>query len=115
MHGTGKCIAVTPCYTTLYEIAFTSGSKNSGSDHSPYLFLDLTNHDEGYVRFYNRPGDDMQKNKGDLWKFDISSFEINNRDCVKKSEINKVTIHNGGDWGISSVLTALETGFFSLY
>ena len=97
-------------------MGFTSGVVNAGSDNSPYLFLDLINHEDGYVKFPNNPGDDYVANKGDLFCISIKDFKFK-QSCIKKSDINKVVIHNGGNdgWHIASVVTMLTSGsYYSL-
>ena len=100
------------CYTMLYVMAFTSGKRDAGSDNLPYLFLDLYTHRNGYVRIPDNPGNDMLENKGDLWKIPISSVSKLGKKCMKKEEINKIVIHNGGNdgWLIESVVTVLRAG-----
>ena len=95
-------------------MAFTSGTKNAGSDHHPYLFVDLYNHEEGSARFPNRPGNDMMKNKGDFWRFNLKKdFKLRKR-CISKADINKIVVHNGGNdgWKIESIVTILRSGWY---
>lgn len=91
-------------------MAFTSGDSGANSKDSPYLFIDLYTHEEGYVRFYKRPGN-MVRNKGDVWRWDMKVFKFKKR-CITKEMIHKVVIHNGGNdgWKISSVVTILRNG-----
>ena len=58
-------------------MGFTSGDSDAGSDHSPSIKLDLTNHNDGEITFPGNDGDDMVENKGDLWKIPISHFSFN--------------------------------------
>ena len=97
-------------------MGFTSGRSGAGSDNSAYLFLDLTNHEDGYVKFPDNPGDDYVANKGDLFQIRITDFKFK-LNCVRKCDINKVVIHNGGNdgWHIASVVTMLNYGsYYSL-
>ena len=70
----------------------------------------LTTGESKRVRLYNRPGDDMYPNKGDLWKFNIRSFHFS-KSCITKEDIRGVTIEQGGNdgWNIESVMTVLHT------
>ena len=89
-------------------MAFTSDLKNAQSDDLPFLKLTVGNR-EGTVAFPDHKGvNDMTKNKGDLWKFDISDFELDT--CIRKrAQIDNVTIVNGGNdgWNIASVVSTL--------
>ena len=95
-------------------MGFTSGSVHSGSDNSPYLFVDLYNHEEGYARFPDNPGNDMLKNKGDFWKFSLKSDLKLKKSCITKADINKIVVHNGGNdgWKIESIFTILRSGWY---
>ena len=90
-------------------MAFTSNLKHAGSHDSPFLTLILKNGEMKRVRLYDRPGDDMFPNKGDLWTFKIDSFKFKQL-CIRKKDIAKVTISQGGKdgWNIESVTTVLR-------
>ena len=90
-------------------ILFTSGVKNAGSDDLPYISVRLRNGKTRHVRLYNRPGNDMLPNKGDLWKVVISSFGFSDN-CIVKSDIAEVTIEEGGNdaVNIESIMTVLH-------
>jgi hypothetical protein len=102
------------CATHIYVMGFTSGSTSSGSDHLPYLFVDLYNHEEGFARFPNNPGNDMLENKGDFWKFSLKSDLKLKKSCITKADINKIVVHNGGNdgWKIESIFTILRSGSY---
>ena len=93
-------------------MAFTTDIKHGCSDDLPSLSLRLKTGKEGTVAFYgHEEGNDMSKDKGDLWAFKISNFEFGT--CIrKKSDISGVTILNGGSdgWNIESVVTMLHRG-----
>ena len=76
------------------------------------LSLRLKTGEEGTVAFYgHEEGNDMSKDKGDLWAFKISNFKFGT--CIsKKSDISGVTILNGGSdgWNIESIVTMLHMG-----
>lgn len=54
--------------------------------------------------FYDRPGDDLQSNKGDLWEFSLSG------NCITLSAIQRVSIVADGTdgWNIGSVVTLVR-------
>ena len=89
--------------------AFTSNLKNAGSDNSPKLAMELKNGETKTVVLYDRPGDDMLPNKGDLWTLTIDSFGFE-QSCIRKKDIAKVTIKPGGSdgWNIESITTVLR-------
>ena len=70
------------CGTELYVMAFTSGVRNAGSDDSPHMTIELTTHEKKDVTLYDRPGDDMYPNKGDLWEFRISLLHFSTDKCI---------------------------------
>ena len=99
----------TVCGTHLYVMAFTSGYSHAGSDDSPILYVYLNGQKRGhYVPLYDRAGDDMYPNKGDIWKYSISS--LLDTTCISKGDIRSIAIHNGGNdgWNIESVMTVLR-------
>ena len=102
------------CYTDLYVMAFTSGSRNAGSDDLPYLLVDLFNHEEGAAPFPNRPGNDMLENKGDFWRFNLRRDLKLRKSCIRKADFNTIVIQNGGNdgWKIESIVTILRTGSY---
>lgn len=92
------------CISYIYVMAFTSGLHYAGSDNSPYIHISLIK-DEGQHRLYDRPGNDMYPNKGDLWKFTMRDFGFHG--CVTKNQIRRVSIRSGGNdgWNIESIVT----------
>ena len=95
-------------------LAFTAGNEHSGSDDSPYLLVDLFNHEEGYAQFPNNPGNDMLKNKGDFWRFSLKKDLKLKKSCITKADINKIVVQNGGNdgWQIGSIFTILRSGWY---
>ena len=98
------------CATEIYVIMFISGVKHAGSDDSPYISVRV-GYRAKHVKLYDRPGNDMLSNKGDLWKITINSFGFSDR-CIVKSDISEVTIEAGGNDGfhIESIMTVLHGG-----
>jgi hypothetical protein len=83
-------------------MAFTSGLPSAGSDSTYQIQLRYS----GTVRtfpFYDRPGDDLQSNKGDLWRFSLSG-------CITLSAISGASIVADGTdgWNIGSVVTLVR-------
>ena len=97
------------CYNMIYIMAFTSGSAHAESKHRPYLSLTLRSRQSGSIHLPDNPGNDQMKNKGDLWKLSISSIFKGRRSCVRKGDIDKVVLRNGGNdgWKIESLATVL--------
>ena len=95
-------------------MAFTSGTKNAGSDDHPYLFVGLYNHEEGSARFPNHPGNDMLENKGDFWRFNLKKDLKLRKSCISNADTNKIVVHNGGNdgWKIESIVTILRSGWY---
>jgi hypothetical protein len=89
-------------------MAFTSGIDYAGSDTSPIIEVQAAAQVRSLV-LYDRPGDDMQKNKGDLWKIDFSDFHFT-QGCIKIGDISGVSIvENGNDgWNIDSIATLVR-------
>ncbi len=88
----------------FYILAFTSTVKDGGSDQSKQVELTI-----GCVAkkrtLYDRVGDDMLSNKGDLWKMNISDFS--SCSCVKLGDIQRVAIVTASNdgWNIDSIVT----------
>ena len=99
------------CISTVYTMAFTSGRANAHSDTGHYIKIRLHNNEERRVRFPDNPGDDMLKNKGDLWEISLSSFGFS-MTCITKRDIHSVAIQEGGNdgWNIKSVATMVRSG-----
>ena len=89
-------------------MAFTSGVDDAGSDTSHIIEVQTIGQVRNLV-LYDRPGDDMQKNKGDLWKIDFSDFHFTDG-CITIGEISGVSIvENGNDgWNIDSIVTMVK-------
>ena len=90
------------CLRKLYVMAFTSGLDYADSDSSHNIELQYS----GYVQtltLYDRPGEDFQSNKGDLWDFSLSG-------CITLSAITRVSVaENGNDgWNIGSIVTLVR-------
>ena len=60
------------------------------------------------IPFYNRQGDDMATNKGDLWTFVLSDYNI---PCISYHDIKKLAIvpSNTDSWHIESAMSILKT------
>ena len=69
-------------------MAFTSTLHGGGSDRHHDLFINMMSelNFNSIISFYNRQGDDMQSNKGDLWTFDFS--ENDNFPCFSHSDVD---------------------------
>ena len=96
------------CLTSLYIIAFTSGVTHGQSDTSHSIQLESN----GVVRtisLYDRPGDDFQSHKGDLWSMHFSSFHFSDS-CIRIPEIQRVSlVENGNDgWNIKTIVTLVN-------
>ena len=98
------------CLTLLYIIAFTSGIINGQSDTDHSIQLESN----GVVRtvlLYNRPGDDYQSHKGDLWNMQFSSFHFSDS-CIRISEIQRVSLVESSNdgWNIQTIITLVSAG-----
>ena len=88
-------------------MAFTSGLPSAGSDSTYRIqLLSVNQYDNGEstsvqsIPFYDRPGDDLLSNKGDLWQFSLSG-------CITLSALSSVAIIAAGTdgWNIGSIVT----------
>ena len=97
------------CLSKLYLMAFTSGASHAGSDTSHSIQVQLGGHKVGTLQLYDRPGDDMLGNKGDLWKINFSDFHLL-KSCITIDDIKKVSIVESGNdgWNIDSVVTLVK-------
>ena len=77
-------------------MAFTSGRDHAGPDDGHSVQIPLKSGEIRHVQLYDRPGDDMRKNKGDQWKVSFSSFGFS---CVKTGQIANVAIMKSSDDG----------------
>jgi hypothetical protein len=89
-------------------MAFTSGVDGAGSD-ADHMIQVQTAYQVRNLVLYNRPGDDMEKNKGDLWKINFSDFRFTDN-CITIGEIRGASIlENGNDgWNIDSIVTLVK-------
>ena len=76
-------------------MAFTSGVDDAGSDSSHIIEVQTIGQVRNLV-LYDRPGDDMQNIKGDLWKINFSDFGFTDG-CITISEISGVSIVENGN------------------
>ena len=84
-------------------MAFTSGEQYGDSDSAYQIQFHYYGGSTRTFDFYNRPGDDLQSNKGDLWHFGLSG-------CITLSAISRVSIVADGTdgWNIGSVVTLVR-------
>ena len=89
-------------------MAFTSGKSDAGSDSSHQIHLDVNGRTR-HLSLYDRPGDDMEKNKGDLWEFEMEEFDFPGN-CITISSIKGVAIDEGGNdaWNIDTIVTTVR-------
>ena len=57
---------------------------------------------------YDRPGDDYEPHKGDIWTYEMSTFFP--RRCVRIGDINEVAVSYGGNdgWNIETIVTLVK-------
>ena len=96
------------CLSTLYILAFTSGAGAAGSDSHHSVEI-LANGQVRNVHMYDRPGNDMLENKGDLWKINFGSFYFSDS-CINIGDIQTVSIIESGNdgWNIDSIVTMVK-------
>ena len=89
-------------------MAFTSGEPCSSSDTGHGIQLQ-SGSEENAILLPDRPGDDYESNKGDLWDISLSSFGFSD-DCMTINEIQRVSIvARGSDgWNIGSIVTLVR-------
>ena len=95
------------CLDKFYIMAFTSGIEDAGAaDNDGHAVEIVAAGDMRSMELYNRNGDDYSRNKGDLWKYNIASFNFPSS-CVTISDIQRVSIiENSNDgWNIASIVT----------
>ena len=92
----------------LYIIAFTSGITNGHSDTSHSIQLE-SNGVVQTISLYDRPGDDSQSHKGDLWSMQFSSFHFSDN-CIRIPEIQRVSLVESGNdgWNIQTIVTLVS-------
>ena len=98
------------CLDKLYIMAFTSGIDNAQSDSAHAVEI-LAAGDVRTLQLYNLPGNDYSQNKGDLWKYNIASFNFPSS-CLTISSIQKVSIIESSNdgWNIDSIVTLVGAG-----
>ena len=86
-------------------MAFTSNVRHAGSDSSHGIELRVKQQNFR-KRLYDRPGDDYDPHKGDLWKLSIRHF-FGIDQCIRASDINhiKVLQWSNDGWNIESIVT----------
>ena len=95
------------CLDRFYIMAFTSGMTNAHVDDDDGHAVEImAAGDVRSLQLYNRIGDDYSRNKGDLWKYDIASFNFPSS-CVTISDIERVSIIESSNdaWNIASIVT----------
>jgi hypothetical protein len=108
------------CVSELQVMAFTSGDNHAGSNTGHKIKMVTTAGAHYVADLYNRPGDDMLPNKGDLWTLTLSSFGIDSSTCLNPIlDIFSLYVLAGGDdgWKIESIVIVYHTtvgGYFLL-
>ena len=106
VHAAQLLIDSDACLDKLYIMAFTSGITNAQSpDDDPHGVEILAAGHVRHLKFYNLPGDDYSRNKGDLWEYNIASLEFP-FSCLTICKIKRVYIIEGSDdaWNIDSIV-----------
>ena len=92
-------------------MAFTSGNSGSqtGGTGSNHAIEVVVNGNVRHLRLYDKPGEDQQQHKGDLWKFNFTSFDFPEA-CIKFGDVQKVyIIENDNDgWRINAIVTLVK-------
>ena len=93
------------CLDKLYIMAFTSGIEHAQSDGIHAVEILAAGHVR-HSRLYNLPGAEYYQHKGDLWKYNITSFHFP-FSCLTISKIQKVYIIESSNdgWNIDSIVT----------
>lgn len=104
------CTIIGACITTLYIMGFSSSALGADAPESGHKIEMKVN---GVVRkgnLPNLPGNDFQRNKGDLWKISVPSFGFSDS-CIRKSEIERIALEedNNDGWHIDSIVTFVGT------
>ena len=95
------------CLDKFYIMAFTSGMDDADTaDDDGHAVEIMAAGDVRSLELYNRIGDDYSRNKGDLWKYDIATFDFPSS-CVTISDIQRVSIIESSNdaWNIASIVT----------
>ena len=98
-------IAVWKRYTLWHSLLAKIMLVRSDDGHS--VEVRLRTGETRHVWLYDRSGNDMFKNIGDLWKISFSSFGFS---CVKIGQIANVAIMESSDdgWNIESIATFVK-------
>ena len=88
----------TACLQVFYILAFTSGSRHGGSRGSHKVEVKATGQTR-VIKLPNLPGNDYQRNKGDLWKLSFGrnlkvGHNLKFNGCVTLKNIEHVAIVN---------------------
>ena len=101
----------TACLQVIYILAFTSGSRHGGSRGSHKVEVKATGQTR-VIKLPNLPGNDYQRNKGDLWKLSFGrnlkvGHNLKFNGCVTLKNIEHVAIVSGSrdGWNIDSIVT----------
>ena len=105
-----RAVSSKACLDKLYIMAFTSGIDYAQSDSIHAVEILGAGHVRN-LRLYNLPGDEHSQNKGDLWKYNITSFQFP-FSCLNISMIQRVYIIESSDdgWNIDSIVTLVGAG-----
>lgn len=90
-------------------MAFTSGLGGADAEISHSIQIQLNNGVERTLPLYDRPGDDFEANKGDIWDIHLSTFGFSDS-CITIPEIQRVSVvENGNDaWNIGTIVTVVS-------
>ena len=88
-------------------MAYTSDLSRADSSDSKIILLRV-NGSQSQKILPNLPGDDYERNKGDLWKLSIPAF-FGFPGCVTAKDVKTIGIINAGSdgWNIDSIVTFL--------
>lgn len=104
------------CIHSLIVYATTSGDTNAGSDGT-FIISVTYNGQTKQKTLYNRPGNDYQRNDGDLWYYNMDEFGFEG--CVEFGDIQDVRFvadtNNGWKIGDAYITAALkDSGKYAL-
>ena len=88
-------------------MAFTSTEEGADSDKLHNLFISFKNITNMTIPFYDRGGDIKETNKGDMWIFNRSAYNL---PCFNKDDVDQLAIvqDSNDNWHIHSVVTLLS-------
>ena len=91
-------------------MAFTAGINGAQSDTVHAVEILAAGHVRN-LRLYNLPVDEHTRHKGDLWKYNITSFHFP-FSCLTISKIQRVYIIESSNdgWNIDSIVTLVRAG-----